>query len=314
MSGIKEMIKALDVPAKLKKSLLGKDLDSYHDEVKSETLKDPDIKQFIATYQEVLDYDMIKRALPNFREFIKYRDHMEAYVPHLKIENGQVIVRYSIDPDYKAKTDLQKWRKKLDISNMSLDNQMANISHYDLDDMGRQEAYSACLDLIKDFKRGHKQKGIWLVGGVGIGKSYLLSATAKEINIKGASVTMIEVAELFNKYFDQMRKDSDRLEKLMNHYKYVDLLILDDIGAESLRAYDIDKILYPILNERYKKNKLTCFTSNLTIMDYASRLIYPNNNNLDEQASEARAKRTIDRINALAVEVQAYGKNRRNNY
>ncbi|MDK6856165.1 ATP-binding protein [Aerococcus sanguinicola] len=314
MSGIKEMVKALDVPAKLKKTLLGKDIDSFHAQVKQETLADPDIKQFIKSCREVLDDDMLQKALPTFREFIKNRDESEKYVPHLKIENNQIVIRYSFDPVYQEKVTRKKWKNKLDISNMSLDNQMANIAEYDLNDMGRQEAYSACLDLIKEFEPKKKQKGIWLVGGVGIGKSYLLTATVKEINLKGASAAIIEVADLFNKILTQLRKDNWRVDEIITYYKEVDFLVLDDIGAENLTAYRLEDILHPIIKERYKQHKLTCFTSNLTIMEYASRLISPNNNNQDEKISKERARRTLDRINALAVEVQAYGRNRRNKY
>ena len=72
----------------------------------------------------------------------------------------------------------------------------------------------------------------------------------------------------------------------------------------------MDAVLYRIVDARYKHNKLTIFTSNLTRHQYYETL-KGIRGKLDQRAKNARARRVIERIIAMTNEVQALGDNKR---
>ena len=86
--------------------------------------------------------------------------------------------------------------------------------------------------------------------------------------------------------------------------------ILDDIGAESLSDWYLNSVLFRLVDERYKSNRLTCFTSNITRKGY-NDILERFKAKDGESFGKARAHRIMDRIIGLTVEVQANGQNRR---
>jgi len=151
-------------------------------------------------------------------------------------------------------------------------------------------------------------------GGFGIGKTYLMSAMAKELNKKGAGVTMVELGEFIETYKNNFGNNEDKQEKVLNKLIFVDVLIIDDIGAEHTTEWSIEQIIYPILNKRYKSERLTFFTSNLTKVDYAKRLINPANKKKTDKDTKETASRLLTRLDALTKEIQTSGDNKRESY
>lgn len=49
------------------------------------------------------------------------------------------------------------------------------------------------------------------------------------------------------------------VKRVMNHLRYSDVLVLDDIGAESITQWTRDEILLPILDERMNKGMKSLF-------------------------------------------------------
>ena len=92
----------------------------------------------------------------------------------------------------------------------------------------------------------------------------------------------------------------------MEYVKNVDLLLIDDLGAENLTAYNRDEILCPILQYRMD-NKLTTFiTSNLDIKELNNHLSTSKNG-----VEEIKAGRIISRIEQLTVDMEMISKNLR---
>lgn len=293
------------LPKETRRKLRGRDIQVETENAKKKILADHDIQKFLKDYKPVLNDDSINKSLTTFNGYTTFQRDPR-YIPTLFIVNGLVTLELALNPDFQERKLKEAWKRKLDLSTLSIDNQLATLEDYDQSELGRQQAFAYCDNLIKSYRPNQRQVGIWLVGSFGIGKTYLLSATAKELNSRqGVGVTMIECAELIEGYFNQMKKDSSRLDNYLNKFKLVDCLIIDDIGAESYNAYALSGILYPIINFRYKKNKLTCFTSNLTKLDYCRYLLKSPKNGKED------VKRLLERIDGLATEVQAIGVNRR---
>jgi len=86
----------------------------------------------------------------------------------------------------------------------------------------------------------------------------------------------------------------------------LEVLILDDIGAEQSSPWMRDEILQVILQHRMQENLPTFFTSNFSFADLERH--FASSKNGDETW---QAKRVMERIKFLAQEVRLEGENRR---
>ena len=158
-------------------------------------------------------------------------------------------------------------------------------------------------DILKEFydNYGKKQKAIYLYGTFGSGKTYILSALLNKLAEKNIKSIIIHVPELMRSIKESFNDSSykDKMEALMN----VEILLLDDIGAEYLTEWARDEILEPILNYRMENNLATFFTSNYSIDELEKHFSLGSN--------LLRARRILDRIKTLAKEVDLISESRR---
>ncbi|MDE6399177.1 MAG: ATP-binding protein, partial [Clostridiales bacterium] len=109
----------------------------------------------------------------------------------------------------------------------------------------------------------NKKRCIVIGGGTGNGKTYLAGCFAKQLLERGASVmalTAFAANDRFLKYhtcFDANK--SDWLDPLLDST----LLVIDDLGTESILKNVTLEYLYQVINERNTAGKLTMVTTNL---------------------------------------------------
>ncbi|TCS83552.1 primosomal protein DnaI [Tepidibacillus fermentans] len=184
-----------------------------------------------------------------------------------------------------------------------------NASFKDLDKtVERQEVIKALLMFIANLQAGKKQKGIYLYGPLGVGKSHLMAATAKLLADKGISTLMIYVPDFFREIKNSIQDQS--LHEKMKLLKEIEVLILDDIGAETISQWERDEILGAILQARMVKGLHTLYTSNLNYDDLEEHLSYSNKGGIEE----LKAKRIMERIRHYTVPYFLDGPNRRKEY
>lgn len=99
------------------------------------------------------------------------------------------------------------------------------------------------------------------------GKSHLSVSITKALLDKGYSSVFISVPKLLTKIKSTYNKNSTVTEEdLLQHLKTVDLLVIDDLGAEKSASQTdkswSDSLLWQIIDDRQGKH--TIFTSNLT--------------------------------------------------
>lgn len=133
--------------------------------------------------------------------------------------------------------------------------------------------------VLKD-KQKQGTKSIYLFGGVGTGKTVtaaqLYLQQVKDIYLKGTyfpSITyeFIYFSDLFHiikKAFTS--KDGSDIE-LIERCRHCDVLVLDDVGVKTISDWALD-IIYLIIDFRYRNEKNTIITSNLTIEQLASNI------------------------------------------
>ena len=275
--------------------------------------QDPEMRKFIADRADIITKEMTIRGLNVIREYMRRRNENGPYIPRLRIYGNNFNIDNVPNPQYVEKEKREYWKSLLDLKGLSKDNRMADIADYELT-TERIGVYNEVLGLIENFDLNKKQRGLWVQGDFGIGKTYLMSAMAKELNKKGAGVTMVELGEFIETYKSNFGNNEDKQQKVLNNLIFVDVLIIDDIGAEHTTEWAIQQVIYPIINKRYKSEKLTFFTSNLTKFDYAKRLISPAKQTKNDEDTKETAKRLLTRIDGLTKEIQTSGNNRRESY
>ncbi len=150
-------------------------------------------------------------------------------------------------------------------------------------------------------------KGMYLYGKPGVGKSYLAAGItnyfAKETT---KSVAYVNVPKFISDV-KLLFQDAEQLDRKLRMVKNVDVLVLDDIGGESITTWSRDEVLLPILDQRMEQKKLTIFTSNYKMAELKVKLAHTSN----KMAEEMAAERIMDRIKALSDEVFVKGESRR---
>ena len=97
-------------------------------------------------------------------------------------------------------------------------------------------------------------RGLLLFGGVGTGKTYTAACIANELLAQGIPVVMTSLVKLIDGGADE----------LCSRMAAIDLLILDDLGAERSTDYALEQI-YNIVDSRYRSRKPLIVTTNLTL-------------------------------------------------
>lgn len=196
-----------------------------------------------------------------------------------------------------------KYKLEIDEQNKYLD----NIYYFDIpkeiknakikDIKTKDENRFATIEWIKNFMTNYEinqsQKGLYLNGNFGCGKTYLLSAMLNELAKKGNKVAIIYYPEFLRSLKESFGVE-DEFRKKFNYIKKVPLLLFDDIGAESVTEWTRDEILGPILQYRMEEKLPTFFTSNLTIEELEQHLSTTN-----KEIDLVKARRIIERIKQL---------------
>lgn len=103
---------------------------------------------------------------------------------------------------------------------------------------------------------------VLLLGGVGTGKTHLASAVANQIADSGYDTIFRSVSQIIRSIRDTWGKSGEE-QKLLELYRSVDLLIIDEVGVQA--GSDNERnILFDIINGRYEEMKPTIMISNLT--------------------------------------------------
>lgn len=197
----------------------------------------------------------------------------------------------------------EEYRENVQVFDVAKDIKNASIKNIYTNDKNRIEIIKAIKNFINEYKKGTNPKGIYLHGSFGSGKTYLISALFNELAKSGTTSVIIHTPELLRSLKDSFSTDYSEKFYLLKH---TPLLLLDDIGAEYLTAWGRDEVIEPILQYRMDEGLPTFFTSNFTILELEKHFTTASNS-----IDKVKARRIIERIKQLSVEIELISKNLR---
>lgn len=161
-----------------------------------------------------------------------------------------------------------------------------------------KKAYGDAERYVGAYPNGDKPF-LMLFGTAGTGKTVLSSAVLDSLMRKGASAVAVTAFDFVRRALEYHTQFSipdyiDRFTPMLD----CDLLIIDDIGKETMLKNVTIEYLYAVINERWLKHKYTVVTSNLKLEDIFSRY------------GEAISSRLFDKN--ISVNIIISGKNAKN--
>ena len=180
----------------------------------------------------------------------------------------------------------------------------ARMKDIDINDKNRVKVIKWLKNFYDSFEKVNTLKGLYLHGSFGSGKTYLIAALLNELEKnKNASIEIVYFPEVLR----NMKEDFSLAQDKVNYYQNVDILLIDDIGAEKVTEWGRDEILGTILQYRMNNKLTTFFTSNLTIEELENHLATTKNSE-----DKVKARRIIERIKQLTEDIELVSINRRN--
>lgn len=220
------------------------------------------------------------------------------------VDEGNII-SFTYDECSKEKKRRENNSYKDNLGLYELPKELKDACFKDLykDDKARVPIIKYFKEFIDNYKKEDKPKGIYLNGSFGSGKTYLIAALFNEMAKKGEKSILVYYPKLLRNLKASFGIDYDEQYELVER---APLLLLDDIGAENCSNWSRDEILGPILQYRMENHLPTFFTSNLTLSELEKSLSITSSG-----VDKVKARRIIERIKQLTVQLELVSKNRR---
>ena len=140
--------------------------------------------------------------------------------------------------------------------------QQRTFPNFRTDTPGRQKNYRVAKEYADNFAY-HKAKGdgLYIEGTNGTGKTHLAAAIALQLIGEGIPVICKTSSDLLLDVKKAFDNEGVTEAQVLDAYKKVDLLIIDDLGKEQCSDWSMST-LYSILNDRYEDMKPTIVTTN----------------------------------------------------
>lgn len=289
-------------------------MDNYK-ELMDEVYQDEEIQSFIQAHRSELDEESVAKSSANLYEYLTERKKYEAgerdrvapgFKPTLVVNKHRIEVNYVATEGYMQQVKEAEIKKRIRSFDMPKNIENVTLSDIDLT-AERAEIFDAILTFINGYleKPNDFHKGLYLYGPYGVGKTYIFAAMAHELARNGMTTTLIHfpsfVVEMKNAINDNSTGDK------LNTIKRSEILVIDDIGAESLSSWIRDDILGVILQYRMQEELPTFFTSNFSFDELERHLSVSQKGDWEE----VKAARIMERIKFLAQPMQLMGANRR---
>ena len=189
----------------------------------------------------------------------------------------------------KKEAALNKIRDKFD--HFSLVNESLKAATLDNYQPTNAELEQAKKDITEYINSFNGKRNLLLYGNYGTGKSHLSIAVTKELMAEGYNCLFLSLPKLLTKIKDTYNNDGITEDELLKAIQQVDLLVLDDIGAEHHTEW-VGTKLFEVMDDRAGKS--TIYTTNL------------NSKELREKMNERNFSRLMENVKVIKMNGEDY--------
>ena len=289
-----------------------------YEQTRRETLEHPLVQKFLAEHDQQVNKDMVERGLPKLLEYVgqattccgntaNCKNVLKGFVPKLYIERGNIDITYERCEQGMREDERRDVASMIASMHMPKDVLQATLNDLTIDNSSRLDIAKEAASFITEFRETGKlpAKGFYLYGPFGVGKSFVLGAIANELALFKVKSVVVFVPEFLREMKNAIGDNS--LNEKIDYVKKAPVLMLDDIGAETMTAWTRDEILGTIFHYRMSEQLPTFMTSNFNYDELEHHLAQSNRGDIEV----VKAARVMERIKALTTPVAMSGINRR---
>ncbi|MBQ6841515.1 MAG: primosomal protein DnaI [Bacilli bacterium] len=262
--------------------------------VKTFELTDDEIKKNMSSLEDTLtELDNCKKC-PGLA---KCKNHIQGYVYYPQKGGSKVTFNY-IPCKY-----LKKYEEDMQNKDANMELLKARMKDIDVTDKSRVTLIKWLKKFYDNYDITKTNKGLYLHGTFGSGKTFLISALLNELkDKKKIDYEIVYFPELLR----TLKDNFNLLDSKVRYYSNVEILLIDDIGAEKVSDWGRDEILGTILQSRMNNHLTTFFTSNLNIEELEKHLSITK-----DSQDLVKARRIIERVKQLTEDIELISINRR---
>lgn len=284
--------------------------------IRKEVTEDPEIKEFLSLHPELTGSDVDKNLIRLYEYKTQSKqcnkcasiggcvNMLKGYSPILRVSNNEIYISYE-KCHLHIQDEKQKEQQRL-VQSLYMPKEIlsASIDQFE-NHITRTEAIRESIAFCGAAKEEIPTKGLFFSGPFGVGKTYFLGAVANKLKEEQVSSLLIYMPEFVREIKTAIKDDT--INEKIQLFKETDVLMLDDIGAESQSAWFRDEILGSILQYRMMENLPVFFTSNYTMEQLQERLAITSRGGVEK----VKAGRIMERIKQVSKEVPISGNNKR---
>ncbi|ASS75798.1 hypothetical protein CIG75_12905 [Tumebacillus algifaecis] len=194
--------------------------------------------------------------------------------------------------------------KRLELAGMTEVDRSFTLASFPEEQIQRHpKLFEAVNEFANDFEPDHKDRGFYIYGPPGIGKTHLMLGAANKLIDRGIQAVYTRADVLFDRLRAAYGEDEGTFDKRLAWYSNVPVLLLDEFAQERANDWTVDK-MFSILSHRLQNGLCTWFTSN-----YAPPFVYAH---LREQLElDKKIEPMISRITKLARMARMEGEDHR---
>ncbi|QKS72018.1 primosomal protein DnaI [Paenalkalicoccus suaedae] len=232
---------------------------------------------------------------------------VRGYQPKLEVVRNSLQVTYE-SCSLKRKDD-ERRRQASFIQSLYIPKEMTTVTFDDFyEESSRMDAYTTALEFCSSIAPGENGEGLYIHGSFGVGKTFLVGAIANELADQEVRTMLVYTPDFLRELKSGISDGSYQAK--LDMIKKAPVLILDDIGAESMSQWVRDDILGSLLQFRMMEKLPTVFTSNFNLEELEIHLSQTNRGGV-ERVDQLKARRIMERIKYLNKEIEMKGNNKR---
>lgn len=147
--------------------------------------------------------------------------------------------------------------------------QLPSFENVDFSIFGNNEKnMKTFYDKMKKFSQSASpsvKNNILIYGHTGVGKTYLVECMANNAINNQVYTVYVSAYELSRDFLKHAFAKLEEKNAILEKYLDAEILIIDDLGSETVYNNITEEYMYLIINERQFKNKKTVITTNITL-------------------------------------------------